>query len=570
VKRLTVLLLLAVCACFAVTAASGAPTAAGLKGKFKFEPTINAPWAHEGDEGELDAPDLHAGLCRSAPFNLPGTYNALAPPEVDAIVGDAVNNSGFSNLGCTTPQNETTIAVNPTNPNNVIAGTNDYRVCCDFTALNDATGWAYFSFDGGHTWGNVQVPGLTAETGATGPMKKFDTAGDPAMAFSPDGVAYYANIVFSRVSPVSGIVVSTSRDGGRTWSEPNLVTYTNAANFIHDKEWIAAGPNGRVTVTWTRFNLGPQASGYRESPIVAAYSKDFGKTWNRQGSPVSDAAHPFDQGSQVQYGPDGAIYVAYEAGSPTTNYATDALVVARSTNDGQTFETKELARVFDDLDCYPVFAGRQTLSDMHFRLNSYPSLSVDPLTGALALVWTDQQGSGSCGTGGTSFSGTTSNQVKLIRGTWAGIGSAAVEKVTTTAPDKVFPSVAGRGGKLVISYYTRDYAYGTGVAGDICHVQTNAGPAMPPKIDPSPSVNNVCMDYAAKSSTAVGSFSAELRLSSQSSNPYIQFADGGFIGDYTQVALGTNGVAHASWTDFRGRPGVTPANQDAYVANFTP
>jgi hypothetical protein len=38
-KRLTVLLLLAVCTCFAVTAASGAATAAGAKGKFKFEPT---------------------------------------------------------------------------------------------------------------------------------------------------------------------------------------------------------------------------------------------------------------------------------------------------------------------------------------------------------------------------------------------------------------------------------------------------------------------------------------------------------------------------------------------------
>jgi hypothetical protein len=568
VKRLTVSLLLAVCACFAVTAASGAATAANPNGKFKFEPTINAPWAHEGeDEGELDAPDLAAGLCRSTPFNLPGTYNPLAPTEIDAIVGDAVNNSGFSNFGCTTPQNETTIAVNPTNPSNVIAGANDYRVCCDFTGLNDATGWAYSSFNGGQTWSNVQVPGLTAETGATGSMKKFDTAGDPAMAFSPDGVAYYANIVFSRVSPVSGVVVSTSRDGGRTWSEPNLITYTNAGNFIHDKEWIAAGPNGKVTVTWTRFNLGPHGDGYRESPIVAAYSKDFGKTWNRQGSPVSDAAHPFDQGSQVQYGPDGALYVAYEASSPTTNFATDAQVVARSTNDGQTFETKELARVFDDLDCYPMFAGRQTLSDMHFRLNSYPSMSVDPVTGALALVWSDQQGSGNCGTGGTSFSGTTSNQVKLIRGTWAGIGSAAVEKVTTTAPDKVFPAVASRGGKLVISYYTRDYAIGTGVAGDICHVKTNNDPGA---IPPSPSVNNVCMDYAAKSSTAVGSFSSQLRLTSQSSNPFIQFADGGFIGDYTQAAVGTNGVAHASWTDFRGRPGVTPANQDAYVANFTP
>ena len=54
-------------------------------------------------------------------------------------------------------------------------------------------------------------------------MKKFDSAGDPALAFSPDGVAYYANIVFSRVSFASGIVVSSSRDGGRTWSAPNLV-----------------------------------------------------------------------------------------------------------------------------------------------------------------------------------------------------------------------------------------------------------------------------------------------------------------------------------------------------------
>ena len=89
----------------------------GDQHKWKFDPTINAPWAMEGDDEELDAPDAAAGLCRSAPFNTPaGAYAPLAPTEVDAIIGDPVNNSGFSNFGCTTPQNETSIAVNPQNP----------------------------------------------------------------------------------------------------------------------------------------------------------------------------------------------------------------------------------------------------------------------------------------------------------------------------------------------------------------------------------------------------------------------------------------------------------------------
>jgi hypothetical protein len=566
-RRSLAVLFAAACTVVAMWAMAGASTAATTTHNWKFDPTINAPWAMEDDETALDTPAAAAGLCRSAPVNLPGAYAPLAASEVDAIVGDPVNNSGFSNFGCRTPQNETTIAVNPTNANNLIVGANDYRVCCDFTALNDATGWAYYSFDGGATWGNVQVPALTAETGSSGVLKKFDSAGDPAMAFSQDGVAYYANIVFSRVSFASGVVVSVSRDGGRTWSDPNLITFVDAGNFFHDKEWIGAGPNGKVVVTWSRFSLGPKGEGYKSSPIVSAVSKDYGKTWNGAGSPVSDNAHPFNQGSQVQYGPDGALYVAYEGATPGSGYTQDATIIARSTDDGKTFVTKELARVYDDVNCYPTFAGRQTLSDMHFRLNSYPSMSVDPVSGVISLVWTDQQGSGTCGTTASSFTGTTSNQVKLIRAPWSTIQSAAVVPVTTSAPDKVFPSVASYNNRVVVSYYTRDYAYGTGAAGDVCHFRTNdAGGA---NVTPSPSANNVCLDYAAKSWSA-GSFSTEKRLTGESSNPFVQFADGSFIGDYSQVAMGTNGKAHASWTDFRGNPGVTSPNQDVLVANFNP
>ena len=342
-----------------------------------------------------------------------------------------------------------------------------------------------------------------------------------------------------------------------------MVAFIDSGNYFFDKEWIAAGADGRVVVTWTRFSLGPQGASYLQSPIVGAFSKDYGHTWNRQGFPISDAAHPFDQGSQVQFGPDGALYVSYEGATPATGYATDVMVIARSLDDGRSFETKELARVYDDLDCYPVYAGRQTLSDMHFRINSYPSMSIDPTTGAIYVSWADNQGSGSCGTGKTSFTGTTANQVKLQKGTWSTIAGAAVTRVTTSGTDKVYPSVAANGGKVVVSYYTRDYAIASTAA--ICHLRTNDNPGG--VIPPSPSTNSVCLDYAAKIGT--DNFAAQTRLSTQSSNPFIQFANGSFIGDYSQIALGTDNVAHAAWTDFRGKPGTTSANQDVMTEKLT-
>ena len=360
-----------------------------------------------------------------------------------------------------------------------MAGAIDYRVCCNFQGLNDGTGWTSYSFDGGATWGNVQVPGLTAETGGSATFKKMDSAGDPVMAFGPDGTVYYANIVFSRVSPASGVAVSISHDGGRTWSAPNMVSYMDSANYFNDKEWIAAGPNGKVVVTWTKFNQGPRGLGYIASPIVGAFSSDSGKTWNRQGFLISDPSRPYDQGSQVAFGRNGDLYVAYEDSDPATGYATDVMSLARSTDDGRSFSTVDLARVYDDLDCYPIFDGRQTLTNQHFRLNSYPSMAIDQSNGRISIAWTDDQGAGNCGTGGTSFSGTTSSQVKLVSGTWGSFGSP--QRITPDAADKVFLSVAGAGGKCVVSYYDAGYA---------------------------------------------------------TTNP--------FIGDYSQVAMGSDGKAHAS------------------------
>ncbi len=537
-----------------VSAGSATPTHS-----WKFPPTINAPWAATGDDEDLDAPDAAVGLCRSSPFNTSAAYAPTS--DIDAIVGDPVNNSGASNFGCRTPQNETSIAVDPSNPMHLVAGANDYRVCCDFTGLNDSSGWAYTSFNGGVTWTNVQLPGLTAQTGGQGQFTKTDSAGDPALTIGPDGTVYYANIVFSRVSPASGVAVSVSHDGGLTWDQPNMVTWVKAGNFFNDKEFITAGPDGKVVVTWTKYYQGPQGLSYLQSPIVMAISSDRGHTWNNQGRPVSDAGHPFDSGSIPLYGPDGALYVAYEGSSPSTGYATDATVIARSTDDGAHFTNVEVGRVYDDLDCYPVFAGRQTLTDEHFRLNSFPAFSIDPATGRLAVAWADNQGAGSCGNGGTSFSGTTRAQVKLVTGAW---GSLSAPATVTSGADKVFPGVAARNGVVTVTYYTRDFAATHNPATCNFKIPDNAPPGV---VSVEPISHSVCLDYAASSSTT--GFS-ERRLTSEGSNPFVQFADGTFIGDYSQAAAGADGVVHAAWTDFRGRPGVTSANQDVYVANFRP
>ncbi len=511
-----------------------------------------------GDPGDDDTaislnPTLSA-LCQS----FIGKLNTYAParPDVDQINGDTFVPVG-SQAGCNSPQNETTIAVNPFNPLNLVAGTNDYRLLNTRENRVDGSGWAYTSLDGGRSWTNIQLPHLTFQTGATGALSDMDSAGDPAIAFGPGNTVYYANLVFSRLNNGSGVTVNVSHDGGRTWSEPSIVHTDGvdangnptATDIFNDKEWIAVDPrSGTVYVTWTEF----QTAG---SPIYVSRSTDQGRTWsapvpvNPPSSFTPGGITPFSSGSNPVVNRRGELIIAYESAVCQTlncDQATDhdAIIIATSRDGGRTFTNKEVATDFD----FPTNAdvGRATLTGENFRINSFPQLTIDPVTGVLFATWADDRNGSYDPNTGASIK--TNGDVFLIASLDGSHWSQTVS--LGSAADEVFPAVAAFGGRVAVSFYTRAYDP-KGIGLDVAYVSASE------------------FDFWNLP------FARLHRVTTETENPQVQFVgigavtgnvlQGVFIGDYTAVALGADGVLHPCWTDFRGKPGITAPNQDAYT-----
>jgi hypothetical protein len=488
--------------------------------------------------------------------SLAGAVTASAAARTGpALVQDAqanlVQNSPFPQ----NKQNEPAIAQNPTNPKNLIAGANDeidLPGCaasgCPFVANVGLSG-VYVSNDGGASWTQFSAPAggdNTASFNGDGStihtlpgfgklarqlgLPGLSSDGDPAIAFDASGTAYYASLAGVRGTNIPDLLtVSSSSDGGKTWSDPVVTTNkTNPVDF-NDKEAVwadrsAASPfNGNVYVSWTLFVGVPGTA----EPIMFTRSTDGGKTW----SPAAKLSASYNnrsiggrQGSTIRTDAAGNIYVIWESGVTINGFKTDAQVFAKSSDGGLTFSKPAVIAPVHDLP--------SPLPGSSFRNDSFPAADIGP-NGTVYVGWADYQ---------------------------AGHSSVVVSRSSNGGASWTTPAVA-------LDVAGRS-AFFPGVAvspdGSKVTVATQALDDMPAGTAPGAGV--VFYDSYLAESVNGGSFLGPVRISSESSDPDVGSTNSlrtQFQGDYNTL-ISDNTNAWFIWTD--GRNGATCDAVDAYRA----
>jgi len=443
-----------------------------------------------------------------------GDYDkGIAPPfpsifsyRTDFPVFTSFSNVDVNPQGNSDIQGETGVAINPTNPNIIISGANDYR-----GEHGSPTQYVYLSTDAGATWSDNPMP----SSGGT-----YNGISDPSLAYDANGVAYFGFGVYNTsTGGPSAVTVQRSTDGGIDWQNP-VTVFPNASGSFEDKYYVTADASpssshkNNVYISWTNFsNYGTQN---QSEQIYVARSTTEGATWQ---APVNlNADIGYGHLSMPTTGPNGEVYVVWsQLGLSTTQ-----IELAYSADGGATFtQPTSVAGVYTMPSALP--------SKGNMRMLTYPSAAVDnstgPYRGRIYVTWAALNTSGGFPHIYLTYS---DNQ----GATWT--APKTVDNDFTTETDKFHPWITCDpiSGTMAISYYDSQN-------------------------DPS----NVKTDLYVAYSSDGGQTLHVNRISSTSTG--ITPAQGGYWADYTGIAA-YKGKIVPCWTDQRS--GSSLYNTDVYIS----
>jgi hypothetical protein len=524
------------------------------------------PSLASADENPIDSSEYGhlSGSLAEVLANGSGAGGGSLPTRTCQQTGNPAANIDISCDDPVNPDNETPIVTDPNNPDHLLAGSNDYFLTFKGSGIQERVPTGFFtSFDGGSTWTDGQIP-MGNGSGKGG-------NGDPSPAFDAKfGTAHMAQLsAADGNSPNFGhidVSVSTSYDGGLTWKPPTTVAIGQAslgpsANGVFlDKEWLVAdnypsSPHyGRLYLSWDKLSFSKGA--FLRSPVDFSYSDDAGKTWSTPveisgSNPTYCTAH---QGvgaagacdeSFFSYGavePNGDLVVNFmnqqnSAAWEVPNEFEDQILSVRSTDGGVTWSNPVHVADMEDgglesivFSDYPANVdSRATQTGFQFRTGSWGNLNVDPLTGTLYAVWTDNSDGAHDVTNPVTDTNVFMSSSSDEGQTWS-----APIRVTSGPTDKWFPWVAARNGKIGVVYQNE--------------VSDGSGTYV---TDLSTSIDGGATWSQQQVSTAVSDPNHSVWFRAGATNAPDCPQCSRFIGDYIGLAFDTLGRAHMTWTDMR-------------------
>ena len=442
-------------------------------------------------------------------------------------------------------QNEPSVAVDPANPQIMVAGSNDYCAEIQNGSGNVWTGY-YRSTDGGASWSNSLVPGYPADDSPAGTASPAHgscaAAGDPTQSFDGAGRLYYGFICFNRVKPTNGsIYVARYDNHGASYVRTVRVERGTPSvwGLFQDKINVAVDQSlgtetaGNVYVAWARYP-GQAAN----NVVLFTRSTDGGRSFSKPQRLTQGRAE--EQFADIAVGPQGEVYVTYREiahQGPTEN----RIRIVRSTDGGQSFTRPVTVASIDPFDSTDF--GPDTCGDGPFacesgltyaRFSSLSAVAAD--AGGVHVVWSARDEDG---------------QAKIFaRNSADGLSWSGPAAPLDSVPDghQIFPDIASAGGALSVVFQ-----------------DSRGDPAYSPDLPPGNTAAGVNsgdhLNAFVARSTDGGSTWTETQASAAGTNPNWEVrgeARSPFFGDYNYASAAGSAVA-AVWTDTRDLvPGSDP------------